>query len=212
MAATQQQTSTSSNGHSAAVTALGAEKQSTDALQAKSTHHAPRKRLFTKLQALVTSPKRADGLGAAIAGALKGRPRHDSNTNDEPETKYRERLASDASLNSGPHESRPNKQSPTSLSPSQASGLSATNEAASPSSLPTSHSSEGVYLTSSPVKRVDKLGLPGSTSVHTARSVKPVSDQEQRKPELPRIITEDVVAPGPQTLLRPHLKLRIVTW
>lgn len=192
-------------------------KAATEPLQAKCTHHAPRKRLLTKLQALVTSPKRAygraerDGLGA-IAGAFHKR---DSISAEQPETKYRERLASDASLNSGSSAGPRSITSPGSSTHHVLHTPAGTTPSASPLSPPASGSPEAPYLTSSPVKRQDGApSLPNSEPQSCSQS--PRNDSTATKADSAqdnaRIqpLAED--AESPQVLLRPHLKLRIVTW
>lgn len=192
-------------------------KAATEPLQAKCTHHAPRKRLLTKLQALVTSPKRAygraerDGLGA-IAGAFHKR---DSISTDQPETKYRERLASDASLNSGSSAGPRSITSPGSSIHNVLHTPAGTTPAASPLSPSTSGSPEAPYLTSSPVKRQDKASSPSqyepqiSSQSPQNESIAMGADSTQDSAKSQPVAKD---AEAPQILLRPHLKLRIVTW
>ena len=200
--------------------AAGGHKGGLSSIQAKCTHHAPRKRLLTKLQALVTSPKRAygrterDGLGA-IAGVLHHH-RSDSDSKSQPEARYRERLASDASVRSGGSAGLSPQSPPGSIYSNMHTAGS--NNAAKSAISTTPASPEATHLTSSPVKRKDQLQSP-----HNPFSEHEVPDNEARdvlsdtrgnntdgKATANDQDTEEIDAP--QILLRPHLKLRIVTW
>lgn len=192
-----------------------------ESLKAKCTHHAPRKRLFTKLQALVTSPKRAyghaerDGLGA-IAGAFSGRHKRESiSKEDSPhQTNYRERLASDASL----HSPASGPLSPT--SPAASPGTNFRHSQGNTSHFPSissPQSPDAAYLTSSPVKREDMLYSPTAGQAdqnHDSRTQTGIVSSEGKKAEASadasQHTAEDVNQP--EVRLRPHLKLRIVTW
>lgn len=194
---------------------------SPESVQAKSTHHAPRKRLLTKLQALVTSPKRAyghaerDGLGA-IAGALTGRHKRDSISKEDGQSQYRERLASDASL--GSPASGPRSATSQSSSFHNAVNIHTASNPTSPETGTPRRSPEAPFLTSSPVKRQDKLNSPTTVNALREEQTGRPFDNEKAASETDKGEQIHTAVPNltielqPEILLRPHLKLRVVTW
>lgn len=223
MATGDQDAGSNSNRRDSTASTRSGALDATDAVQAKCTHHAPRKRLLTKLQALVTSPKRAyghaerDGLGA-ITDALTGRHRRDSTSKEDGQSKYRERLASDASSTS-PSSAARLATSPTSSLKHAAFNLSST-KATSLDTLPSPGSPEAPHLTSSAVKREDKFYHSGivqtNQKAHSASTIPDdLADAARSQPHGAPTARVESAAEGSveqEILLRPHLKLRVVTW
>lgn len=216
------------------------------------THHAPRKRLLNKLQALITSPKRAighaerDGI-SSLAGGFKGRNKRDSfNEGNEPSKAYLQQLSSDLSVNSPPSSSagysQYHQQSPVSpgLNGNHAMGLPESTVSSTaidsgrshntPNAIPIGQQSRRHSLKATPVKSDDKLySSPPRASYNDAfagsASLLQVPSNEEYDADATATAKPSPVAPliqldgpddaaslKPPILLRPHLKLRIVTW
>ena len=186
------------------------------------THHHPRKKFFNRLQALVTSPKRVvshavDSAHARARGLhLHGDSHGDGEDDDgnkgdnlgESTGAARRRAHSNASGSSAASSSA----GTTSASSSRSHGDARAGRRSATSSVLTSPNP--VYPSSEESSPNAKRGDAGLLRCRNARAA---GGQPRVAAERPEALAgkaplPDAAPQEAQTLVRPHLKLRIVTW
>ena len=186
------------------------------------THHHPRKKFFNRLQALVTSPKRVvshavDSAHARARGLhLHGGDGHDGDGDDsikgdslgESTGAARRRAHSTASGSSAASSSA----GTTSASSSRSHGDARAGRRSATSSGLTSPNP--VYPSSEESSPSSKRSDAGLLRCRNARAAGGQPQFAVQRPEAPagKAHFTNTAQQKAQTLVRPHLKLRIVTW